>query len=145
MIPKLTTQEARQLIEELKRTVEKVLEMPHSKGGISFDVTAIKDSIEFVITIDRKGISGDKCSYQGRIKSNNLILLRLDVNPTGIHYNPDGSKIIGTHVHIYNELDDMKRAFPFDIKKKSLYDLCFTFFQEFHIIEVPRISEQQCM
>ena len=36
------------------------------------------------------------------LKENNKHLLRLDVNPSNIHENPDGSKITGSHYHLYS-------------------------------------------
>jgi hypothetical protein len=140
---KLTQKEADQLINMLKQTVKNSrLNFPASKGKLSFDVVGERKIDMFVINIDRKGINAQSCTYQGRIKSNNLILLRLDVNPTAIHINPSGEKITGTHLHIYNEQYELSKAIAFDIEDKDLYDNCYTFFEEFHIIKPPKIEYQ---
>jgi hypothetical protein len=144
MAIKLTQAEADMLIEMLKRTVEKtMLEFPSVKGSLAFDVLGERRTDEFVITIDRKGINAQGCTYQGRLKSNNVILIRLDVNPTAIHTNQStGEKIVGTHLHIYTEEYEMKEAIAFDIEAKDLYGTCYTFFERFHVVEPPPIVYQ---
>jgi len=76
---KLTKTEADSLIAMLKRTVEqqKNLSFPSRKGKLCFDVLGERRTDEFVVNIDRKGINAQGCTYQGRIKSNNIILLRV--------------------------------------------------------------------
>lgn len=140
----LTYIEARRLIDMLKKTVQKNIEFPSGKGGIIFDVIGAKRTDEFIINIDRKGIAAEKCTYQSRIKQNNQVLLRLDIDPTGKHTNPgpDGELIRGNHVHIYTEEYGIKYAIPFDINDRNLYDLCFEFFQKFNIIEPPEVVSQ---
>ena len=144
MANKLTQIEADRLIEMLKRTIEKShLEFPSEKGSVVFDVIGERRTDIFTINIDRKGINAQGCTYQGRVESNNIILLRLDVNPSSIHINPsNGEKIHGTHLHIYNEGYEMQEAIPFDIENKDLYDICYTFFKRFNIVEFPEISYQ---
>jgi hypothetical protein len=141
---KLTQAEADMLIEMLKREVEKsILEFPAAKGKLSFDVIGERRTDEFVVNIDRKGINAQGCTYQGRIKSNNIVLLRLDVNLSAIHVNPStGEKVRGTHLHIYTEKYELGEAIPFDITGKDIYSLCYTFFERFNIIEPPQINYQ---
>ena len=56
--------------------------------------------------------------------------------------NPDGEKILGTHIHIYTEEHEMAMAIPFDVNNKDLYQLCYTFFDRFNIIDKPKIKQQ---
>ena len=84
----------------------------------------------------------DSASYQGRVRTSCIILMRLDVNPTQPHINPDGQKIMGTHLHIYTENNDMTCAVPFDINNSDLYQLCFAFFERFNIVEPPDVYQQ---
>jgi hypothetical protein len=144
MAIKLTKAEAETLIEMLKRFVQQhCLGFPSKKGKLEFDVIGERKTDEFVVNIDRKGINADSCTYQGRIKSNNIVLLRLDINPTSIHINPSNhEKLVGSHLHIYSDEFEMSEAIPFDIEDKDLYELCFTFFEKFHIIEPPEILYQ---
>lgn len=147
MTTKLTQAEADRLIAMLKKIALWHIDFPTSKGGLSFDAEGTIDDDKFVITIDRKGINHNACSYQGRIKKNNEILLRLDVNPNNVHFDPiTGEKIIGTHLHIFTEgIDNVGHAIPFDIENKDLCELCYTFFDQFHIIDRPTIAQPQRM
>jgi hypothetical protein len=147
MAVKLTQAEAELLIAMLKKTAEKYqLKFPTGRGGIQFDVVGERRNDEFVVNIDRKGINAQGCTYQGRIKSNNVILLRLDVNPSAVHINPsNGEKIVGSHLHVYSEEYEMSEAIPFDVQDNDLLDLCYTFFEKFNIVEAPSITHQISM
>ena len=102
MAIKLTQTEADMLIEMLKRTIEKShLEFPSENGSMVFDVIGERRTDIFTVNIDRKGINAQGCTYQGRIKSNNIILLRLDVNPSSIHINPSTEKNSMEHIYIF--------------------------------------------
>jgi len=156
-----------------RKVEKNALEFPNSKGKISFDVLGEQRNNEFVVSIERKGINSKGCSYQGRnetprrkqrgivsgitlffspqaagnlpleIKSNNIILLRLDINPTAVHINQNGEKITGSHLHIYeDEHTEMKNVIPFDISNKDLFDLCQSFFEKFNVVEPPVIKYQ---
>lgn len=118
-------------------------EFPKASGKLEFEVLGERRTDEFVVNIDRKGINARGCTYQGRIKSNNIILIRLDVNPTSKHVNPStGEKISGTHLHIYTEEYETREAIPFDVEDKDLYNTCYTFFEKFNIIETPILVQQ---
>lgn len=136
---KMTTAEAKELIDMIKTySLEKQLEFPKKKGSIEFEVVGDKTGVdEFIVNIQRKGINGKGCSYQGRTKSN-VILLRLDINPSGKHINPsDGKVIIGSHLHVYTEEYDIKEAILFNPESDDLYDVCYEFFKKFNIISDP--------
>ena len=133
------------LIGMLKRTVEQTVAFPSSKGKVVFDVQGERREDIFVVNIDRKGINAAGASYQGRVRTSGVILMRLDVNPTSVHSNPDGEKIMGTHLHIYTEEHEMGSAIPFDVENKKLYELCYTFFEKFNVIEPPSIIHQNTL
>ena len=65
---------------------------------------------------------------------NSIPLLRLDITNSS-HINSDGTKIIGNHLHIYNEETEMLDAIPFDINRPDLYEYCLEFFKKFNIIQ----------
>ena len=142
MAIRLTQKEADMLIDMLKKTVVKSIVFPHGKGRIEFDVLGDRKEDIFAVNISRKGINAIGASYQGRVRTSGSILMRLDVNPTAIHKNPDGEKITGTHLHIYTEDHDMDMAMPFDIENKNLHGLCYTFFERFNIVEPPSVTGQ---
>lgn len=137
---KITTEEAKRLIDMLKEhTLKTKLKFPNQKGKLEFNVFGEKlNEDEFVVNIERKGINSNGATFQGRIKSNNLILLRLDINPTGKHINPSDNKVlVGNHLHVYTEEYGDKEAIPFDTENENLYDLCLEFFKKFNIIKNP--------
>jgi len=142
---KLTQNEADKLISMLKRKIiDEQINFPNRKEKISFDVLGERRTDEFVVNIERKGINAQGCTYQGRIKSNNIILMRLDVNPTAVHINlKDGSKIEGSHIHIYDEEWETRYAIPFDVEGKDLFEICYSFFEKFNVIEPPTIIYQE--
>ena len=143
MAIKLTQKEADMLIDMLKKTVQKEIIFPQTKGRVEFDVEGDKREDIFAINISRKGINAAGATYQGRVRTGSgAILMRLDVNPTGIHSNPNGEKITGSHLHIYSEEHDMSLAIPFDIGNKDLHELCYSFFKRFNIIESPSVIFQ---
>ena len=143
----LSQAEAERLISMLKRTVEKQICLPNQKGRIVFHVVGKRRDDEFIINIDRKGKLAEKCTYQGRIRQSNQVLMRLDIDPNGRHTNPesDGSIVCGNHLHIYTEEYGMRYAIPFDIEDKSLHELCYTFFEKFNIIEPPAVFYQHIL
>ena len=132
---KLTTEEAIKLIDMLKKKVSNtILNFPKSGEKIEFDVSAVKDATRFIINISRGNVNNKKCTYQGRTYINSTPLLRLDVT-NSFHINPDGTKIQGTHLHIYDEEDEMRKAIPFNIESPDLYEYCLAFFKEFNLLE----------
>ena len=140
MAIKLTQKEADTLIAMLKRAIEKEISFPHSKGRVEFYVQGERKDDVFAANISRKGINANGASYQGRVRTSGVILLRLDVNPTAVHLNPDGETISGTHLHIYSEEHGMSLAVPFDIESKNLFQLCQAFFVRFNIVEPPNMT-----
>lgn len=132
---KLSTEEAKQLIEELKhRVTQNTLQFPSKGQKLEFEVYGEKSLNKFTINITRAKINNEKCNYQGRTTINSTPLMRLDITD-GSHVNSDGTKIVGNHLHIYNETTEMRDAIPFDITKPDLYEYCLEFFKKFNLIE----------
>lgn len=132
---KLTTKEAIELIDMLKQKVNEItLNFPQLGKKLEFDVYAQKDGTKFIVNITRSTIDKEKCTYQGRTYINSIPLLRLDIT-NSTHINSDGKKIIGNHLHIYNENTEMREAIPFDVEDANLYEYCLQFFKKFNIIK----------
>lgn len=140
----LTTEEAIQLIDMLKKYIEKKrFDFPDPGKRIQFSVIGDTKADKFSVNIYRQRINSNGITFQGRTESDNIILMRLDVNPTSAHLNPDGEKIVGTHLHVYKENYGEKFAIPFDVNNKDLFEICFTFFKKFNIINGEEIINAQ--
>lgn len=143
-MPKLTTQEATQLINMLKQLVEKNIYFPNQGERKELEAEGVVDQSEkFIISIIRGGRDPKKCSYQARMKTGGTPLLRLDITgPSIAHQNPDGTIIYGPHLLAYNEDFDMKYAVRFDPNDEDLINICFEFFRKFNIMEGVNIQPQ---
>ncbi len=135
----ITQEEAKQLIDMIKKYIgNQGMEFPNTKGKLEFEVQGEKRGNNFVVNIERKGPDAKKFSYQGRSKNKNVILMRIDINETGVHQNPSGEKIKGSHIHLYTEGYDTRIAIPINWDHKDPFDACFEFFEKFHIVEPPK-------
>ena len=78
-----------------------------------------------------------------RIKKDGILLLELHVNPGKVHPNPDGSKIIGSHWHIYTEEYGRQFAIPAeDVQSDNFVKNTLLFLEKFNVIKQPNISFQ---
>ena len=100
----MTTKEAKDLINILKELVTKKFEIPSMGYDKEYEIKGIDNPrFKFIFVINRKTkISEYKCTYTVRDRNTNINLLRLDIGCPP-HKNPDGTKIIGPHLHIYQE------------------------------------------
>ena len=117
-----------------ERVSNATLEFPRIGAKLEFDVFAKREGKKFIVNIKRGKIDKRKCTYQGRTYFNNIPLLRLDIT-NSFHINSDGTKITGNHLHIYNEMTEMRDAIPFNIDDADLYKYCLEFFKKFNIIQ----------
>ncbi len=132
----LTTKEAENMITMLKHYVDGVaLGFPDAGGKLNFSVIGETRSDKFAVSVYRQRLNETGGTFQGRTENSNIVLMRLDVNPTAVHQNPDGEKICGTHLHIYNEEYGDKFAVPFDTKDKDLFQNCLIFLNKFNIVD----------
>ena len=106
---KLTTDEARKLVEMIKRSLVTEVKFPDRGGKIKFDVIGDTKKDVFTIGIYRGKINPYKYDMGALIKKNGTMLLQLHISPSNVHTNPDGQKIVGNHWHIYTE--EYGRAF----------------------------------
>ena len=132
---KLTTEDAKKIIDALKEKVnDSNLIFPTLGKKIEFDVFVKEDASKCIVNIYRGSVDKKKCTFQGRTYMNSIPILRLDITNSS-HINSDGTKIIGNHLHIYNEDTEMSDAIPFDINRPDLYEYCLEFFKKFNIIQ----------
>lgn len=138
----LSTEEARELIELLKRKVkDETYYIPNSGGRFEFEVVS-DDERAFIVNVQRKGINNKKCTYLGRLL-NGIVLMRLDIGETIKHFDKKtGISISGPHLHIYSQ-EYGTETIPFDADNKDLLDICLDFFEKFHIVDPPVIAKIQ--
>lgn len=109
---KLTNEEAKRLINMLKKTLTDDIHFPEKRQKEAFQVQGSSKHDIFTISIYRGAISATKYNFNALIAKNGIMLLELHVGDTLQHMNPDGEKISGSHWHIYNE--KFGRAFAYE-------------------------------
>ena len=71
------------------------------------------------------------------------MLLELHISPSQVHINPDGTKITGSHWHIYTEEYGRAQAFPAsEINEDTFVENTLKFLKQFNVIETPSIHAQ---
>ncbi|WP_294562720.1 hypothetical protein [uncultured Traorella sp.] len=137
----MTQDDAIKLVEMFKELLDKKVYLPEDGKRKELYLKSTTDKNEFIISINRRSIVDNKCTFHARTKGKNEPLLRLDVNPSSTHTNPDGEVINGTHLHIFKEGYEIKYAIPFDSSSKNLVDHCISFFKKFNVIEDYQIYD----
>lgn len=100
---KVSQEEANRLMNMLKYSLISEINFPLSGESAEFQVAGDRKQDIFVIHIFRGRINRLKYNIGARIMKNGILLLELHINPSNIHMNPDGEKIMGSHWHIYIE------------------------------------------
>ena len=110
----LSQEEAERLITAVKNAVEDVFRMPAAgEHNAEFHVRA-DDGEKFTIAVFQGTKNAARHQISARITKLGIPLIRLCVN-SGTHNNPDGTRISGTHWHVYREGDDDLVAYPADL------------------------------
>ena len=140
---KLTQDEAKRLLEMVKRSLVATIDFPSRGKTKEFDVIGDTKKDVFSINIYRAKIQPFKYNFGARIKKNGTMLLELHINQSAVHRNPDGEKITGNHWHIYTEDYGRNYAFPADDVLSDLFiDNAIKFLEEFNVVEKPTIVHQ---
>ena len=114
-------------------------------GPLKFVRTLISEDgrEQFLLDVHRGSLSLKKYTFQERARAM-IPLVRVDTGETLRHTNPDGTLIIGSHIHIYREGYDIKFAQPLDgFPFRAPDDMIITFedFARFcHITMIPPIK-----
>ncbi len=144
----LTQSEAEELLEMLKSSVEKTVDIPAKGKSEKINVRGKEKEYKndkFVITINRASKRTNKISFNARYKKGDVVLLRLDVNASP-HVNiVDGvrTKICGTHLHIYKEGYDDKIAIPYEVHSPEFDKEFYEFLDKFNVVDKPVAKLQQ--
>ena len=140
---KLTQEDAERLLAMLKNSLVESITFPSKGEQIEFDLVGDTKKDLFTAKIYRGKVNREKYDINARIKKNNILLLELHISKNKIHSNPDGTKIVGSHWHIYTEEYGRSFAYPADdIESDKFIENTITFLTKFNIIEKPTINFQ---
>nr|DAV21250.1 MAG TPA: hypothetical protein [Caudoviricetes sp.] len=141
---KLSKEEAERLLNMIKNSLVDSINFPNLGELVEFNAKGDTDKDIFTLSIYRGKINGNKICHNARIAKNGIILLALDVCDNGCHQNPDGTKITGSHWHIYTEEFGRKLAYKAeDINSKDFVNNSLIFFEKFNLIQHPAIMIQE--
>ena len=97
---------------------------------------------QFLFTMDRGRIKTAKVKYQTRARTV-VVLARLELNGAP-HRNPDGAKIEGPHIHLYQEGYGAKWAYPLPPEHftdpRDAWQTLQEFFTYCRIVEPPTVE-----
>ena len=89
-------------------------------NSINITEAVIDDGdVEYFLHVYRGKYDMTRFSFHLRFKDNHEHLVRVDINPTGKHVNPDGSVITDSHMHIYNPESSKKDSFAIPLNPKE--------------------------
>lgn len=142
----LTNSETKILIDMLKKQKKMgIIEIPQSGEKKKIEIVSKDEKEQFLVDINRGSIDIYKCTYQERYNKH-FPLIRLDISENSFHRNPDGKKIKGSHIHIYEEGYDMRKAYKIPdgiIKDKNdIIQTLIDFLEYCNVEEYGEIIEQ---
>lgn len=140
---RITQDEANRLLNMLKHTLISEISFPTKGESIEFNVIGDSKQDIFAVNIFRGKINHLKHNIGARIIKNSIMLLELHINPSNVHPNPDGEKIMGSHWHIYSEEYGRLWAFPAEnIDSEEFVENTILFLEKFNVIERPTVNFQ---
>ena len=94
-----------------KKITEAIISFPQNNAKLSLDVKSVCDDEEFLLDINRTGIIQlSRCTFQERYNTT-IGLIRLDLDKSKPHKNPDGEVIVGPHMHVYRKGYELRWAY----------------------------------
>lgn len=141
---KLSEDEAKKLLTMVKVTLQEELTFPTRGKSEEFEVEGNLKKELFAVKIFRGSINNKKYNLGARISKKGILLLELHINPSNVHVNPDGTKIKGSHWHIYTE--QYGRTFAIkaeDIEDSKFVENTISFLNKFNVIKKPNILYQE--
>lgn len=140
---KITQEEAERLLNMMKKTLSENIDFPEKGEQIEFELSGDTKKDIFITKIYRGRINRKKYEIGARVKNNNILLLELHISPGKVHPNPDGTKIIGSHWHIYTEEFERRFAYPAEnLESDKFVENTILFLDKFNVIEKPTINYQ---
>lgn len=137
------------LIHKLKHPIKKISYQSINKqllslfGKIDINEAIIDDDddIEYILHVYRGRIDANRFSLHIRFKENNYHLIRIDINPSGHHDNPDGKRITNSHMHIYSNHQFKRDAWAVPLTQTTFPNVttiinAFTDFEKYNNIKI---------
>lgn len=125
----------------MKKTLSESIDFPDKGEQIEFELSGDTKKDIFITKIYRGRINRKKYEIGARVKKNNVLLLELHISPGKIHPNPDGTKIMGSHWHIYSEEFERRFAYPAEnLESDKFVENTILFLDRFNVIEKPTIN-----
>ncbi len=141
--PILTKDEAEKLLNMSKSTFENEIYFPQKGEKVEFSIQSTTSKDLFSIIIFRSRINTFKYNYNLKIIKNGIIILALDITPTGKHRNPDGTILEGSHWHVYTEEYGRQYAIPAEnIHADDFVENTLLFFEKINLISPPDVIYQ---
>lgn len=132
----LSQDEAERLIAAIKNAVEEMFRMPAAgEHNAEFHVKA-DDGEEFAIAVYQGTKNMARHQVSARVTRLGIPLIRLCVNGS-THNNPDGTRVPGTHWHVYTEGHDDFVAYPADLKSDGFVEATMALLDKFNVIKRP--------
>ena len=132
----LSQEEAERLIAAVKNAVEDTFRMPAAgEHNAEFQVEA-DDGENFTIAVFQGKLNASRHSMSARVTRLGVPLIRLCVNGS-THNNPDGTRVSGTHWHVYREGYDDYVAYPADLASDGFVDATIALLDKFNVIKRP--------
>ena len=126
----LTQAEAEQFMQMAKHFLRPPATITIPPGADdSYELTCPNDRERFLLDVWRGTLRLSKLKFQNRVQSV-VVLVRLDVDGAP-HTNPDGERLMGTHLHLFKEGYDDRWAYPVDRNFFTLLSDPGTTLQEF--------------
>ena len=138
------------LIQYKKEKMQKlrVIPIPPTREKCLLEAIADNKKDFFLFDISNGGIRLSKKKFQKRHKPYPIPLIRIDIDGPP-HDNPDGEKLSGTHIHIFQAGWDDKWAYPIEKflpeinpKSASFEDVLFAFLKFCNIKNINEIEVQ---
>jgi hypothetical protein len=126
----LTQTEADQLMQMVKHFVRAPASITIPPGvDETYELASSDDRESFLLDIWRGTLRLTRLKLQNRVRTA-IVLVRLDVDGAP-HTNPDGQKLLGTHLHLFKEGYDDRWAYPVDPSRFTLLSDPGAIFQDF--------------
>lgn len=130
----LTSEEKETLYEE-KHITTSSFTFPSIGEFVQLSAVGKKTGTEYTIDINKKSLLISRSTLQNRMDTS-IILVRLDID-TKPHRNPNGEKIGGTHIHIFDK-QDSTGSWAFEVYDNRLKEL----FPLFNFTELSNIKNK---